>query len=249
MPLPHHLAETHATGIHPGETIAQFEIGDMRNFVYLILDWKTREAAIVDPQRDLSPPLNALREHGFTLKMILLTHSHFDHVAGVPELLKKYPHLKIQMSLLDFFRLERSKEAKAEQIENIQDGQFLRLGSVEIQALHTPGHSAGEISYLVDQKYLLTGDTLFIRECGRTDMETGSDAQMFASLQRIKALAPETIILPGHHYVKETASTLANELLTNAPLLCRSVKELAELPKSARGISDTSHFPRGQRRV
>lgn len=82
----------------------------------------------------------------------------------------------------------------------------------------------------MNRRFLLTGDTLFIRDCGRTDFEDGDNEQMFQSLQRIKKLPPATVILPGHHYQPETASVLELELLESAPLKCRSVEELAGLP-------------------
>ena len=105
-------------------------------------------------------------------------------------------------------------------------------------AIHTPGHSAGELCYRLEatdlkgelRTYLFTGDTLFIRDCGRTDLETGSNAQMFESLQRLKKFPPDTVILPGHHYVRECASTLSREMETSPPLRCASIQELEALP-------------------
>ena len=106
------------------------------------------------------------------------------------------------------------------------------VGSIRVRVLHTPGHSAGECCYFFENggKYLFTGDTLFIRDYGRTDFADGSNEQMFASLQRIKALPPETVILPGHHYVRECASILSKEIVESPPLRCGSVEELASLP-------------------
>jgi glyoxylase-like metal-dependent hydrolase (beta-lactamase superfamily II) len=101
--------------------------------------------------------------------------------------------------------------------------------------MHTPGHSSGEFCYLlpkqtqVDRPYVFTGDTLFIRDCGRTDLESGNDAEMFASLQILKQLDPDTVILVGHHYAKECASTLGEELKVSPPLKCASVSELSNL--------------------
>src|SRR5262249_45381168 len=118
--------------------------------------------------------------------------------------------------------------------EMIKNEDLLLLGKTKVKALHTPGHSAGECSYLVTSDghppYLLTGDTLFIRDCGRTDLPTDSNEEMFESLQKIRSLPPQTIILPGHHYQKETASTLATELETSPPFQCKNVSDLASLP-------------------
>ena len=111
--LPKHLSSTEAKGLVQGETIAQFELGDHRNFVYLILDWKTHQAAWVDPQFDVDTPLEALREHGFELKYVLLTHTHWDHVAGVPELIKRFPSLPIYVGEQDAGRLKSDARARS----------------------------------------------------------------------------------------------------------------------------------------
>ncbi len=231
MMLPQHLAKTHATGEKEGEPIAQFEIGDYKNFVYLILDWAHKKAAIVDPQYDLREPLNCLKKHGFELSSVLLTHTHFDHIAGVPELVRSFPQIPICVHRDDSHRLDYKTMGQAK-VQSIRDGDIIWIGALEIKVLHTPGHSAGECTYFLKSSppYLLTGDTVFIRDCGRTDLESGNNQQMFQSLQRIKTLPTEAIILPGHHYQKECASTVKQELQESPPFQCKSVEELAGLP-------------------
>jgi hydroxyacylglutathione hydrolase len=229
MNLPPHLAGHEPTGLSLNETIAQFGIGDFRNFVYLILDWKTKSAAWVDPQEDLSAPLKALDDHGFKLEFVLLTHTHHDHISGVPGLLKKFPSLPIHAHEKDERRL--SQEVR-KNVAPTTEGQTLNLGSLPIKVMHTPGHSSGECSYYLetDRPYLFTGDTIFIRDCGRTDLESGSNEEMFESIRRIKDLSPKTVILPGHHYVKDCATTIEAELVASPPFRCKSVEELASLP-------------------
>jgi glyoxylase-like metal-dependent hydrolase (beta-lactamase superfamily II) len=231
-PLPDSLSGHEARGIQPGLPVAQFEIGSYRNFVYLIIDWGSRQAAVVDPQADLAPLDEALSAHRLSLSAIFLTHSHFDHIAGVPELLRRSPRLPIYVHPGDAYRLAREHRAN---VTPIHGGQKLGVGGLEIDVLHTPGHSVGECSYFISSRedvppFLFTGDTVFIRDCGRTDLETGSNEQLFASLQRIKSLPPETVILPGHHYQRECASTLARERAESPPFLCQNVQELASLP-------------------
>lgn len=215
----------------PAVPIAQFEIGSYQNLVYLVLDWQEKKAAIVDPQSDLSEPLRALRENGFQLTGTLLTHTHFDHVAGVPKLVEEYPELPIFVHEDDLHRLN-SKVQRNGRIHRLKDGDWISVGSLRVQALHTPGHSAGECCYFIPgaTPYLLTGDTVFIRDCGRTDLETGSNDAMFHSLQKIKTLPAETVILPGHHYKPEYSSTLQKELEESPPFRCESIEELARLP-------------------
>ena len=233
--LPPSLDQNRALGICENEPIAQYEIGAGKNLVYLILDWSSKKAALVDPQRDLTVPLRDLIKHGFTLEFCLLTHTHHDHIAGVPELHAR--GIPICVHLEDQHRLPRDVQT-SETTQLLRDSETLLLGGLSIRVLYTPGHSAGECCFYFEARganglsrpYLLTGDTVFIRDCGRTDFPDGSNEQMFQSLQRIKSLPAETVILPGHHYALETASTLARELLESPPFCCRSTEELAALP-------------------
>ena len=230
--LPHHLAQNAATGLTLNEPVSQYEIGNYQNFVYLIVDWKNKVAVIVDPQKNLAPLLEDLQKHNIILEEIFLTHTHHDHIAGVPELLELFPKMKATVHEHDQHRLN-TRIAPPHRVRNIQEGDTLRVGEIEVSVLHTPGHSAGECSYYIAPPvgpYLFTGDTVFIRDCGRTDFDTGSNSEMFASLQKIKGLPQETIFLPGHHYQKECATTLERELLESPPFKCHSVEELASLP-------------------
>lgn len=213
------------------EPVGQFEIGPMNNFVYLVLDWKSREAAIVDPQKDLTGPLSALKAHGFRLTQVLLTHTHHDHVGGLPELVRMHPDIPIVLHEMDAHRLQPDVKTSG-RIAPMRDGEEFRIGSLTLRAFHTPGHSAGALTYLLEGEppYLFTGDTIFIRDCGRTDLPTGDTRQMFETLQRFKSFPPEAVVLPGHHYAPECASTLASEFAESGPFLCKSAEELSLLP-------------------
>jgi hydroxyacylglutathione hydrolase len=230
MPLPAHLSSGRALGFVPGEAIAQYELGSLRNFIYLILDLETKSAAIVDPQKDLQP-LADLAANGFRLDAIVLTHTHHDHVAGVPGILANHPDLPVFVHADDAYRL---KNTPAGNIRRIVDGEVFHIGKLVVEAIHSPGHSPGEICYVVRSpdgpNYLLTGDTLFIRDCGRTDFADSDNGAMFHSLQRLKTLADDLVVLPGHHYATETASLLGDEKKSSPPLLCRSEEELRNLP-------------------
>lgn len=228
--LPAHLAGHAPAGLVAGARVAQFELGSWKNFVYLLLDPTTRKAALVDPQEDLDTPLGALEREGYELERVLVTHTHFDHVAGLPELLRRRPGLPVHLHRDDLHRLRPEHRAS---VQPVDDGGELRVGALRVVARHTPGHSAGHVCWEVpdlDPPLLLGGDCVFIRDCGRTDLETGDDEAMFASLQRLKRLPPATVLLPGHHYKPEVASTLAQELETSPPFRCQSVDELRALP-------------------
>jgi len=227
--LPHHLAQTSAQGLIPGQFVAQFEFGGYHNFIYLIIDWSTQEAAIIDPQKGMDVIWKVLEDHKLTLKQVLLTHTHWDHIAGLPEALTRFPELPILTHAVEATRLKPEFQKNLTPIEN---GETLHVGKIPVKVFHTPGHSAGEICYFMPDHgpSLFTGDTLFIRDCGRTDLESGSSQEMFVSLGLLKLLPPQTWILPGHHYKPECASTLERELLESPPLLCRTVTELEALP-------------------
>jgi glyoxylase-like metal-dependent hydrolase (beta-lactamase superfamily II) len=140
----------------------------------------------------------------------------------------------ILLHATEHFRIERAFPREA--VTFVDDGEAVAYGGLRFRALHTPGHSAGAITWLLESdggaRYLFTGDTVFIRDCGRTDLPTGDTAQMFTSLRRLRALAEEgdAVLRPGHHYAPECASTLARELVTSPPFRCRTVEELAALP-------------------
>ncbi len=227
--LPEHLAGDRAAGWVEGPQILQFEIGSYRNFVYLILDPAARAAAIVDPQSDLRPYWGPLAQAGYRLEGILLTHTHHDHVAGLPALARERPGIRVWVHADDAHRLE----SDGYRLDPITDGQSLAIGAHGVEVLHTPGHSAGECCFRLrvdGRDHLFTGDTVFIRDCGRTDLPTGSTRQMFETLQRLKQLPAETVLLPGHHYRSECATTLGRELRESPPFQCSSVAELEALP-------------------
>ncbi len=231
MKTPEHLNGKSPQGEIVGEPIAQYEIGTYKNFVYLVIDWDHRKALIVDPQKDLSRPLSSLKKYELELVGVLLTHTHFDHIAGVPQLIKDFPEIPIFVPSGETFRMEGTMK-NTDRLKKIKDGDCISVGKLSLEVIHTPGHSKGECCYYLpgDPPYLLTGDTIFIRDCGRTDAETGSNEEMFASIQKIKTFPSKTVVLPGHHYHPNCSSDLATEMKESPPFLCKSVADLANLP-------------------
>jgi glyoxylase-like metal-dependent hydrolase (beta-lactamase superfamily II) len=210
--------------------VIQYEIGPLKNLVYLVIDWTTRKTLWVDPQADLSLPLQDCARFQLKTEGVLLTHTHPDHTAGVPGLLERFPQIPIYLHRHDTHRLTPHLAAGLKApLRYLDDHESLSLGTLTIRALHSPGHSAGALTYLLDDA-ILTGDTIFIRDCGRTDLPTGSTREMFETLQRFRALNPKLHLFPGHHYQKEYWSTLEQELQLSPPFQCRSVEELEALP-------------------
>ena len=222
-------------------TIDQFQIGGHRNFIYLITFGD--QSLVVDPQSDLRPWQSRMRELGAQLAGIVLTHTHWDHVAGVPPLVEQdqnkersgKPKLPIYLHNLDAQRLRDSSKAVQERFVFVGDGDKIPLGSRSLEVLHTPGHSAGECSYYLHSEAakpprLFTGDTIFVGDVGRCDLESGSVDEMFATLERLKRLPPDTIIYPGHHYGQTPTTTIAHECTHSPAWMCKTVKELDALP-------------------
>jgi glyoxylase-like metal-dependent hydrolase (beta-lactamase superfamily II) len=113
----------------------------------------------------------------------------------------------------------------------IRDKDHLELGTVSLDFLLTPGHSKGGICIIVDNKALLTGDTLFIGDCGRTDLPGGSLDEMFRTLQeKIMTLPDELIIYPGHDYGEKPFDSLGNQKRTNKTLRAKTLKDFSLIP-------------------
>lgn len=203
----------------------QFLIGSMKNFVYLLTSGI--ESVVIDPQKDLTPWENKISELGSKLKAVICTHTHFDHIAGIPLIEKKY-NVPIYIHSSDAFRMKTVKN-----VSFLKHDELFNLGEDQIKILHTPGHSAGEICLLLtDQKpyRLLTGDTVFVGIVGRTDLETGSDEELFNTIQNIKKLPHDTIIFSGHDYGKTPTTTIGRECLESEAFTVKTLEEFKKIP-------------------
>lgn len=217
----------------------QREIGTAKNFVYAIADLNERKALILDPHHGVDRFLKELLDADFNIAGVALTHTHWDHINGLEQFYSylNQENLPLWVHPLEFKRLSKKhlKGFAPQLLSGIKTIPEIMMGHTAVTVLHTPGHSAGECCFYVPETashppLLFTGDTLFIRDCGRTDLETGSNKEMFESLQKLKQYPKETLILPGHHYQTECTSTLAKELETNPALRVQSVLELQQLP-------------------
>ena len=184
--------------------IKQLELGPMQNFVYLIGDSLTRQCVVVDPAWEIDAIVDEAAADGMEITGALVTHTHQDHVGGhlfghdipgVAELLGKVKaKVYVHKAEREFLRGMSSDVTKVEGGDTIQVGRF------PLTFIHTPGHTPGSQCFLVDGR-LVSGDTLFIRSCGRTDLPGSDPKEMYTSLtQRLGALPDETVVLPGHNY-------------------------------------------------
>lgn len=201
----------------------QLELGPMQNFVYLLGDAEHREAAVVDPGWEVARILDVLRQDGYRLTAAFVTHHHFDHVMGLGELLKAADvPIYVHRQDAPLLSLERGS------VRPLDGGETLHVGKLAIQAIHTPGHTTGSQCLLVNGR-LLSGDTLFVRACGRWDLPGGDPAVLYESLTKLKALDEATVLCPGHHYAEELTSTMAHEKRANPFLQPQTVHEFLRL--------------------
>lgn len=208
----------------PKLLLHQMELGPMQNFIYLIGCENTREAAVVDPAWDVPAILRKAKEHNLQIKTILLTHTHFDHINGVEELLQQtdariFVHKK-EAAMLRYGGANMKK---------IESGESVKVGDLNVTFIHTPGHTPGSQCFYVGDR-LITGDTLFINGCGRCDLPGGSPEEMYHSLTgKLKKMDDRTKVYPGHHYADVPVSSLGDEKRQNQFLLSGSVEAFIRL--------------------
>jgi glyoxylase-like metal-dependent hydrolase (beta-lactamase superfamily II) len=187
------------------------------NFSYVIADENARESAVVDPSYNFDAISLLVHEQNFTVKYVINTHSHGDHTAGNEDIRSAFGA-----------KIVAHKLSKARKDIAVVDGEVLKLGGVTIKVVHTPGHSPDGICLLVDGK-VLTGDTLFVGECGRTDLAGGSAEDMYHSLfDKLVKLDDKTEVYPGHDYGQKPHSTIGEEKRTNYVLEKRTLDEFVK---------------------
>ena len=196
----------------------QISLGDVgRNFAYIIGDEATRDAAVIDPGYNVEKILQQIQQLDVNVKYIVNTHSHGDHTSGNAKL-KEKTHARI---------VAHTKSPRPKDIA-VKDQDTLQLGKLTVTVIHTPGHTPDGICLLVDNK-LVTGDTLFVGECGRTDLAGSSAEDMYHSLfDKILALDDSIEVYPGHNYGNRPSSTIGHERKTNYTLEKRTLEEFIE---------------------
>lgn len=188
------------------------EYGD--NFSYVLYDEDSREGAVIDPSYNAQPIIDLARHEGINVKCIIATHSHNDHVAGIVELKRQF---NAQVAAFRDSPIEKEIE--------LTHGSVLRIGKEVLKVIYTPGHSKDGISILA-RGAIFTGDTLFVGECGRTDLFDGDPKEMYSSLFfELMSLDDDTLVYPGHDYGNKPFSTIGEERKSNYTLKKRSLDE------------------------
>jgi hydroxyacylglutathione hydrolase len=187
------------------------------NFAYLVTDGV--RAAVVDPS-EAAPIEAALAKENVKLEAIWLTHHHWDHVGGVPELVAAYPGIEVVIGAIDAQKTEKPYT------RTVDDGDTVTLGEITAKVIHNPGHTLGAVSfYIAEHEAVFTGDTLFAAGCGR--VFEGDPPMMFASLSKLAALPPSTKVYFGHEYTASNLRFAAHAEPDNAAIAQRTAALVA----------------------
>jgi hydroxyacylglutathione hydrolase len=186
----------------------QISVGTYRNFCYLLADNSTSRAAIFDPAWQVDSLCSILREKNLDLQYIINTHAHLDHIQGNPEM-KTRTGAKIIMHESSF----------AVKDIGVHDNSNISIGDgISLNFIHTPGHSPESMCIQINDSGLITGDTLFIGECGRVDLPGGDANLLFDSFQKLRSLNRSLVVFPGHDYGDKPSSTLGEQFKSNYTL-------------------------------
>lgn len=196
----------------------QIPVGSFKNFSYLLADKSSNKAVLVDPAWEVEFLWGRIKNNGFNLQFIVNTHAHLDHLEGNQKM-KERSGAKIVMheATLAFADIK------------VKDGASLRIGDeLVLHFVHTPGHSPESMCIVVNDFAILTGDTLFIGECGRVDLPGGDPDALFDSFEKIRGLNPDLEMYPGHDYGTLKHSTLREQLESNYTLARRTREDFVQ---------------------
>jgi hydroxyacylglutathione hydrolase len=201
----------------------QIPVGQMSNFTYILADEDNNEAAVIDPSWDLEKIFAVLKTNGWKVKYIVNTHTHFDHILG-----------NLEVASATGAKIVQHKNSTQPYDIPVEDGQIITIGKIMIRIVHTPGHSKDSMSLVVNNKLVLTGDTLFVGNCGRVDLPGSDASEMYDSLlEKIAKLDESLIVYPGHNYGTTQTSTIGQEKKTNNVLKDRSREDFLRFMASA----------------
>ncbi len=187
----------------------------MVNFVYAIGDRQTGDCLLVDPAYAVGELIDAVEADGMAVSGVLATHYHPDHVGGsmmgmtiegITELLDRVS-CPVHVQRAEAPWVARSTGVAEGELVTHDPGDRVVVGAVEVELVHTPGHTPGSQCFLVDGR-LVSGDTLFLEGCGRTDLPGSDPGAMYDSLQRLATLPDDTIVYPGHRYSMPSSGSL-----------------------------------------
>jgi glyoxylase-like metal-dependent hydrolase (beta-lactamase superfamily II) len=221
-----------------GIYLKQLSLGPMQNYVYLVGDPQTKQAAVVDPAWNVPVILQEAQADGYRITHALLSHGHYDHINGVEELVEKTDAIVCaEKNELEEFIYEGAggMVIPRTSLKKTSVAEAVRVGKLDIQMIHTPGHTPGCRCMLIrpdtggPAEALMTGDTLFVGTIGRCDFPYSSPRDQFQSLAKLKKLPDETVFYPGHDYGSAPSNSIGKEKKTNPYMMARDVEEFLQM--------------------
>jgi glyoxylase-like metal-dependent hydrolase (beta-lactamase superfamily II) len=194
----------------------------MRNFAYLIGDPRTRRCAVIDPAYAPLELLQIAADDGYEVDSILISHYHADHcggrmmgmsLPGIVEILSARS-MPVFVNRNESEWIMKTTGVSIDSLKLVEGGDVLDVGDVRVSLLHTPGHTPGSQCFMVDGR-LVSGDTIFLDGCGRTDLPGGNPEDLFRSLAKLAQLPDDTDLYPGHDYSRKTHAQFSEVKLHN----------------------------------
>ena len=170
---------------------------------YLLYDEATGKCAVIDPGGEPERILGKVEELGCSLCCILLTHGHYDHTSGVAGIQARFPDIPVYLNAADRYEGATDPRTKmlypvlSGNVQDLNEGDTVRVGDLTVSVLSTPGHSKGSVTLLCGST-MFSGDTLFAGSCGRSDLTGGDTFAILSSLARLGRLEGNYTVLPGH---------------------------------------------------
>ncbi|MGZ4700402.1 MAG: MBL fold metallo-hydrolase [Ilumatobacteraceae bacterium] len=208
----------------------------MVNFVYAIGDRTTGECLLVDPAYAVDEVIDIVTDDGLLVTGVLATHYHPDHVGGsmmgytiegITTLLERVD-CPIHVQRTEVPWVQRSTGVGDDHLAAHDPGDVVRVGSIDVTLVHTPGHTPGSQCFQVEGR-LVSGDTLFLEGCGRTDLPGSNPEDMYHSLQKLAAMPAATVVYPGHRYSPPPSATLESIRQNNYVFRPRSAEQWLQM--------------------